>query len=128
MGGGALNRVATLTAIILASAAQAEELQNYWSNEGDTYFATVNENGVALTSKFPKTWFHGEPSQDHQVVTKPAVIYLGNDCDALHNEYGAGKWSGANGGFGATFGEHTIYFGRQELPEDQFAKCYTVEN
>lgn len=115
-----------LATIFMASAVHSEDLREYWSNEGDTYFATVNENGAVLTSKYPKSWFHGEPSDDLQVHTKPAVIYLGNDCDALHNEYGEGRWSGANGGFGATFGSHTIYFGRQELPEDQFAKCYWV--
>ena len=109
------------------SAAWAEESLTFYSNEGDAYVGIFNENGAVLTSQYPKSWFHGEPYQDLQVHTKPAILYLGKDCDAVHNEYGEGSWSGANGGFGAQFGDHVIFFGRQEVFGDQFAKCYGVQ-
>lgn len=117
---------ASLVSLRLGSAVWAEEPVEYWSNEGDVYYSEINANGAILTSKYPKSWFHGEPSDDLQVHTKLAVIYFGNDCDALHNEYGKGTWSGANGGFGASFGNRRISFGRQELFGDQFGKCYEV--
>ena len=102
----------------------AEESQQYVSDEGDAYFAVINASGAVLTSKYPKTWFHGESTEDHQVVEKKAVIYLGNSCDALHNEYGKGTWEQANARFYATFGYHVISFNRQELFGVQFDKCF----
>ena len=102
-------RVAVIALVFAsASAACAEDAVTFYSNEGDAYVGILNENGAVLTSQYPKSWFHGEPWQDLQVHTKPAILYLGNDCDALHNEYGAGRWSGSNGGFGAQFGEQVF--------------------
>jgi hypothetical protein len=121
-------KVALSAAVLLiGSAVWAAEPTEFWSNEGDIYFGSISESGAVLTSKYPKSWFHGEPNEDLQVHTKPAVIIFAPDCDAHHNEYGRGTWSGANGGFGASFEDHRISFGRQELFGDQFAKCYAVQ-
>jgi hypothetical protein len=120
-------RAAVLSlAMLSASSAHGDEPLTYYSNEGDEYLAVINENGAVLTSRYPKSWFHGEPTEDHEVHTESAEIYFGNNCDAMHNEYGLGTWSGGNGAFGARFGDHLIHFGRQELFGDQFDKCYVV--
>lgn len=110
--------------VSLGTPAKAKNPQQFWSNEDDVYFCVIDENEAILTSRFPKSWYHGESSDDLQVHTKPAIIYFGKDCLAMHNEYGKGTWSGANGAFGATFGDHTIYFDRQELYGTQFERCY----
>jgi hypothetical protein len=109
-----------------ASALRADPL-TFYSNEGDIYDATINANGAVLTSRHPKSWFHGEPTEDHEVHTAPAKIYLGRACDALHSELGKGTWDGGNGAFGATFGSHVITFQRQELDSTLFPNCYGSE-
>jgi hypothetical protein len=110
-------RRATIFGLVLlaGSAATAEEPATYYSNEGDVYLGMVNENGAVLTSKYLKSWFHGEPTDDLRVHTKHAVIYLGNGCDALLNEYGEGRWIWWNDNFTAKFGDHSITFANQEL-------------
>ena len=118
-----LGRAILLAALGLAAPAFAGEVR-YYSNEGDVYLATLNENGAVFTSLYPKTFAHFEPTEDHQAVERPAIIYFGTNCDALHSEFGKGKWSGGNGAFGAEFGDHVISFNRQELDSMKFPNCY----
>ncbi len=99
-------------------------LRRYYSNEGDAYIASFNANGADFETVYPKTYVHLEPSEDHEVVEKRARIYFGTNCDALHSEFGKGKWSGGNGAFGAEFGDHVISFNRQELDSMSFPNCY----
>ena len=99
-------------------------MPTFYSNEGDLYFGSLNEDGVVLTSKYPKAWFHGEPSQDHTASEKRAIIFLGRSCDAVHNEYGTGIWSWWNDSFAVTFGNHRISFANQELfDHGRFVAC-----
>ena len=109
---------------MVPSFALAQEGAEFWSNEGDAYIGTLTADGVKLTSKYPKTWFRSEPSQDHAIVEKRAVIYFGKSCDAVHSELGKGTWGWWNDNFHADFGDHSIGFVNQELfDHGLFAAC-----
>lgn len=73
-----------------------------------------SEDGYELTSKYPvsRTTGYGAGTQ---VITEIEKLYLGKSCDAPHKVLGKGTWCWANGGFKATFDDHEIGFGRQEL-------------
>ena len=113
-----------LAIAVVPSFALAQEGAEFWSNEGDAYIGTLTADGVKLTSKYPKTWFRSEPSQDHAIVEKRAVIYFGKSCDAVHSELGKGIWGWWNDNFHADFGDHSIGFVNQELFDHRlFAAC-----
>lgn len=88
----------------------------FYSTNGDEYSVSFNTNGAVLTSTYPKFYPHLEASEDHELVVKKAVIYLGVHCDAIHSEFGTGTWEQDNGGFFVSFenGEG-LRFSRQEM-------------
>jgi hypothetical protein len=112
------------TEVLWAQAESPGIVLTFYSNEGDAYLAEEREDGVFLKSKYPKTWFHGEPSQDHTIVEGQATIFLDASCAAVHSELGKGTWGWWNDVFHADFGSHTIFFLNQELfAHGHFAAC-----
>lgn len=107
--------VLCLAVFVVPCATFAQVSTTFWSSDGDAYVGQFNANGAKLVSKYPKSWYHGEPSEDHIVVEEPAVIFLGKSCDANHSALGTGKWGWWNDNFHAEFGAHSISFVNQEL-------------
>jgi hypothetical protein len=99
--------------VLVAGPAFAES--NFFSDAGDEYIAMFNAHGAVLTSVYPKAFARFEPWEDHRIERGPAVIAFGKDCDALHSEFGKGRWVQANGGFFAEFERGNVGFVRQEL-------------
>ncbi len=113
---GASVRAICVVVSAMAFAAQADDADHtFFSDDGDEYAARFSEHGAVLTSVYPKAWAHLEPSEDHTVDRKHAIIFFGKDCDATHNQYGKGRWAQANGAFNAEFEKTKLYFNRQEL-------------
>ena len=81
--------VPAFIAVTGATAATTDGRLN--STNGDEYSIIFNANGAVLTSTSPKFYPHLEPSENHELVVKKAVIYLGANCDAIHDEFEKGQ-------------------------------------
>jgi len=96
--------------------------QPFVSSAGDDYAVSMNANGFAMTSLYPKARFV-EQGAGSYVVRGIETFYFGVSCDALHNLFGQGTWGWANGGFGASFDGFEIWFPRQSPPENSGSNC-----
>lgn len=75
---------------------------------------SCNQNGYVLKSVNPVSRVTGIGAAS-DFVTSRETLTLGKSCDALHSVFGEGSWCFANGGFGAEFPDHGIFFPRQEI-------------
>ncbi|HRK24616.1 MAG TPA: hypothetical protein PLQ11_06655 [Beijerinckiaceae bacterium] len=82
--------------------------------DGHEYTLACNKDGFVLTSRASVTRYI-EAGVSSRFVKKKEKIFLGKNCDAIHEIFGGGKWCWANGGFGAEFSGTKIWFPRQEL-------------
>lgn len=108
--------------LIMASAPVIAEDWTYVSSLGDEYAVLANENGVVLTSLYPKAWFI-EAGIQSTIEKGHDVIFLGRSCDAFHKLFGNGKWVQANGAFLVTFDAISFGFPRQELVMENGGDC-----
>lgn len=107
---------------MLASAPAMATDWSYVSSLGDEYAVSANENGVVLTSLYPKAWFI-EAGANSTIEKGHDVIFIGRSCDAFHKLFGNGKWGQANGGFLVTFDAIAFGFPRQELTMEKGGGC-----
>ena len=106
--------VAVQAMVMLAGVSVSAQAGNYVSSFGDEYNITLNTNGAALISLYPKAWFI-EGGANSRVERGIDTLYFGKSCDAFHKLWGDGTWWWANGGFGADFEEFSSRFPRQEI-------------
>lgn len=112
-----------LLLLVGAGLPAAAENAPIYAADGHQYSLACNAEGYVLTSLYPVAWPHGIGANTQWTDAKES-LYLGKDCDAQHDLFGAGTWCWANGGFVAEFKDHRYAFGRQELicdPEPDFA-------
>lgn len=108
--------------LMLASAPATATDWTYVSSLGDEYAVAANENGVVLTSIYPKAWFI-EAGADSKIEKGQDVIFIGRSCDAFHKLFGNGKWEQGNGGFLVMFDAISFGFPRQELIMENGGDC-----
>jgi hypothetical protein len=109
-------------AALTAAPALADEAK-WVSSYGDAYTAVENQNGVILTSVYPKFWYVEQGATSY-VVEGPDLIYLGTSCDAFHKVFGKGTFSWGNGGFRVEFEDGMVIgFPRQEIAWNSLSGC-----
>lgn len=111
-----------LSALVVVAAAQNATA---YTSGGHSYDLTCNDNGYALTSRYPVSRMIGSGASS-QVFERIETLYLGRDCDAFHELFGAGNWCWANGGFTAQFQAFRYGFPRQELSCPDFERGFEL--
>lgn len=92
------------------------------SAQGHTYEVTTNSHGAVLTSRYPVVRL---PEGLRLGFDGIEILYLGRDCDAYSDRFGAGSWEWANGGFSVIFADETIGFPRQDHPVELPSGCWS---
>ena len=112
-----------LSALGAFSSTVAAQEATYVSSDGDEYFASENEHGGVMTSRYPKSRFVEMGAASH-TIDGYEIIYFGRSCDAFTKAFGSGTWGRANGGFVVEFQNGArMAFPRQDLPWESLIHC-----
>ncbi len=109
-----MRKFACVAMLLLLGGLPASAEEPTFIGDNHSWNVTCGEFGYQLKSKYPVSRFI-EQGADSFSTEEVETIRMSRTCEALHSQFGKGKWCQANGGFAIELDNQSIGFARQEL-------------